>query len=181
MPFPRVNAGTRACYAAAMARNESPRNESSRGDPLRDGLKHNPFARLRAAEPGDASASKREPSTEEERRPPGHASSPPRATSTEPAPTVPPKSKSAQQPVASAAERIVVRRERKGHGGKAVTIAAGAGLDGHDVEQLARDAAKALGTGARVEDGALVVQGEQIERLIAWLSARGFTSLSRGN
>jgi translation initiation factor 1 (eIF-1/SUI1) len=78
-------------------------------------------------------------------------------------------------------ERIVVRRERKGHGGKAVTIAEGAGLAGHDVSALARDAAKALGTGARVEDGTLVVQGEQTDRLIAWLAGRGFTSVVRGN
>jgi translation initiation factor 1 len=74
-----------------------------------------------------------------------------------------------------------VRRERKGHGGKAVTIAEGAGLAGRDVEALARDVKKALGTGARVEDGALVVQGEQTERLIAWLGKQGFASIVRGN
>jgi translation initiation factor 1 (eIF-1/SUI1) len=62
-----------------------------------------------------------------------------------------------------------------------VTIAKGAGLADRDVEQLAREAAKALGAGARVEDGALVVQGEQTERLIAWLTSRGFQSLVRGN
>lgn len=84
-------------------------------------------------------------------------------------------------PVGAAGDRIVVRREKKGRGGKAVTIAEGAGLAGADLEALAREAAKALGTGARVEEGALVVQGEQTDRLIAWLVARGFASVTRGN
>jgi len=78
-------------------------------------------------------------------------------------------------------DRIVVRREKKGRGGKAVTIVEGAGLASTDLEALAREAAKALGAGARVEEGALVVQGEQTDRLIAWLSGRGFTAVTRGN
>jgi translation initiation factor 1 len=78
-------------------------------------------------------------------------------------------------------DRIVVRREKKGRGGKSVTIVEGAGLAGHDLDKLARDAAKALGAGARVEDGAIVVQGEQTERLVAWLGARRFTSVTKGN
>ena len=62
-----------------------------------------------------------------------------------------------------------------------MTIAEGSGLAGQDVSALAREAAKALGTGARVEEGALVVQGEQTDRLVAWLEARGFASVVRGN
>jgi translation initiation factor 1 (eIF-1/SUI1) len=71
---------------------------------------------------------------------------------------------------------IVVRREKKGRGGKAVTLAEGADLAGRDLETLARELAKALGAGARVEDGALVVQGEQVDRLVAWLGGIGVSS-----
>ena len=70
-----------------------------------------------------------------------------------------------------ARERVIVRRERKGHGGKAVTIAEGIQLDASKLSALAKDAARALGAGARVEDRALVVQGDQAERLVAWLRA----------
>jgi translation initiation factor 1 len=77
--------------------------------------------------------------------------------------------------------RVTVRRERSGRGGKTVTVAEGPGLAGHDLAKLAREAASALGLGARVESGGLVLQGEQSERLAAWLSARGFTQVVRGN
>src|SRR5262245_10162910 len=79
-------------------------------------------------------------------------------------------------------ERGAVRRERSGRGGKTVTVAEGPGLAGRrDLEALAREAAKALGVGARVEQGALVLQGDQGERLAAWLVARGFARVERGN
>lgn len=81
----------------------------------------------------------------------------------------------------SAGASIVVRREKKGRGGKAVTLVEGPGLAGRDLEALARELAKALGAGARVEDGAVVVQGEQVDRLVAWLGQRGFSGIVRGN
>ena len=77
--------------------------------------------------------------------------------------------------------RVTVRRERSGRGGKTVTIAEGPGLAGQDLARLARDAAAALGLGARVEAGALVLQGDQGERFRAWLTARGFAQVVRGN
>ena len=155
------------------------------GDPLKDGLKHNPFAALRPrsseaptttpAEPtGDATTSvpERTPS-----RSPSSASPSPVSS-----PVSSPAASSPASPAASrSAARVVVRRERKGHGGKAVTIAEGPGLADQDLATLAREAARALGAGARVEDGALVVQGEQTERLVAWLGTRGFGTISRGN
>jgi translation initiation factor 1 len=78
-------------------------------------------------------------------------------------------------------ERVTVRLERKGRGGKTVTLAEGPGLAKRPVEELAREAGRALGLGARVEEGALVLQGDQRERLAAWLVKRGFTRVDRGN
>jgi translation initiation factor 1 (eIF-1/SUI1) len=46
--------------------------------------------------------------------------------------------------------------------------------------QLARAAAHALGVGAGVEEGALVVQGDQAGRLAVWLTQRGFQRVERG-
>ena len=78
-------------------------------------------------------------------------------------------------------ERVTVRRERAGRGGKTVTVAEGPGFTGRPLEPLARAAARALGVGARVERGALVLQGEQSERLAAWLVTQGFERVERGN
>lgn len=77
--------------------------------------------------------------------------------------------------------RVTVRRERAGRGGKAVTLAEGPGLSGHPLEKLAKELAKALGTGARVEGTAIVVQGDQPERLASALEERGFANVTRGN
>lgn len=79
------------------------------------------------------------------------------------------------------AGKLVVRRERAGRGGKGVTVAEGGGLAAVDLAELAREAAKALGTGARVEDGRLVVQGEMSERLKGWLEGRGLGPVTLGN
>ncbi len=132
-------------------RDRDPGNESA---PSAGRLVHNPFAALKPAAQAGAGT---------------------------PAPGVVPARGAPSAERSAGAGRIVVRRERKGHGGKAVTIAEGAGLAGIDVARLARDAARGLGAGARVVDGALVVQGEQTERLIAWLAARGLGPIARGN
>jgi translation initiation factor 1 len=94
-----------------------------------------------------------------------------------PAPHAPPRT--VGRPVLHG--RLIVRRERAGRGGKTVTLVEGPGLDGRDLGKLARDAARDLGVGARVEGRALVVQGDQADRLVAWLSARGFEDVARGN
>ena len=142
---------------------------SAEDERVRDGLRHNPFAKLWGKKPEEV--------------PPAPVPAPPtsrRSAKREKA--VPaPRAGSPSPRQAPSPERVTVRRERKGHGGKAVTIAEGPGLADHDLETLARDAAKALGAGARVEESALIVQGEQSERLIAWLGTRGFTSVVRGN
>jgi translation initiation factor 1 (eIF-1/SUI1) len=78
-------------------------------------------------------------------------------------------------------ERVTVRRERSGRGGKTVTVAEGPGLAGRDLAPLAREAARALGVGGRVENGTIVLQGDQAARLAAWLATRGFTRVVRGN
>lgn len=128
-------------------------------DPLKGGLKHNPFAALKGAS--------NEPS-------PLPAGSPP-------APQPPTRMTPDDSRSASTHARVTVRRERAGRGGKTVTIAEGPGLAGRDLESLARELASGLGVGARVEEAFVVVQGDQRERLAAWLTAHGFTSVARGN
>lgn len=75
--------------------------------------------------------------------------------------------------------KVVVRLERKGHGGKAVTVVEG-------LAPAARDATadrlkRALGTGVRIDDeGALLVQGDHVARVVDWLSKEGAPRVVRG-
>ncbi|MBK7644451.1 MAG: translation initiation factor [Planctomycetes bacterium] len=122
-------------------------------DPLKGGLKHSPFAALRGKVEG--------------RELPSRAAAKPAAPSSAKPATAP--------------GRITVRIERTGRGGKTVTIADGPGLHGPPLEPLAREIARGMGTGARVENSTIVVQGDQRERLVAWLGKHGFGGAVAGN
>lgn len=70
--------------------------------------------------------------------------------------------------------KLVVRRTRKGRGGRTVTLIEGLDdLPPAEREALAAAARKALGTGARLEELTVVVQGDVGPRLADWLRARG--------
>jgi len=64
------------------------------------------------------------------------------------------------------APKVVLRRTRKGRGGRTVTLIEGI-ESGHDV--LLGKVKKHLGVGASREDDLLVVQGDQVKRLATWL------------
>lgn len=96
-----------------------------------------------------------------------------------PGPATPPSTAPSGPPHAK--ERVTVRLERSGHGGKSVTRVEGPGLAGADLAALARELAKALGVGVRVEGVELLVQGDQRERLGEALGRRGFADVRRGN
>jgi translation initiation factor 1 len=74
--------------------------------------------------------------------------------------------------------KVVVRRTRKGRGGKTVTLLEGLPTP---LDPWAKAARKALGCGARVEDADVVLQGDQVERAEAWLSSRGVGRVVRGS
>jgi translation initiation factor 1 len=70
---------------------------------------------------------------------------------------------------------VRVSREVSGRGGKVVTVVRG--LPGSDAELAAT--AKALkaacGSGGTLKDGVLEIQGEQRDKVVAWLQGRGLT------
>lgn len=69
--------------------------------------------------------------------------------------------------------RAVVRLERKGRGGKEVTVVEKLELGTRELERWLTDLKSQLGCGGRVEDNALVLQGDQRERVKSLLTARG--------
>lgn len=100
------------------------------------------------------------------------------AEASEPASDAAPAPETRAEPAAgsslAALPKIILRRTRKGHGGRTVTLIEKLEpLPPAELEALARDVRHGLGTGARVEGDAIVVQGDVADRLAPWLTARG--------
>ncbi len=69
----------------------------------------------------------------------------------------------------------VLRLERKGRGGKTVTVVAGLPRNTAFLTSLAAELKRGCGTGGTVADGAVEIQGDQRERLRVLLKARGLS------
>ena len=81
-----------------------------------------------------------------------------------------PEPERALEPVTGVAR---LRRDRKGRRGKTVVLVEG--LCGA-LEPLRRALGKRLGAGASVEDGVIVVQGDQLDRVAEALAALGVST-----
>lgn len=74
--------------------------------------------------------------------------------------------------------RAVIRLERKGHGGKEVTVVSHLEAGEQALESLLSELKTTLGVGGRRKDDTLVFQGDQRDRLRAALSVRGVKRIS---
>ncbi len=101
------------------------------------------------------------------------APAPPAAVPPAPAPSPPP-------PDRPAPARAVVRFERKGRGGKAVTVVEKLGLPARELDAWLGELKRALGCGGQVEGDALVLQGDLRDRVRALLDARGVRKVTVG-
>jgi len=86
-----------------------------------------------------------------------------------PAPAVEPD----PAPAPKGPARAVVRIERKGRGGKEATVVEKLALPPKLLQAWGDEAKRALGCGGAVEGEAIVLQGDQRERVARWLEARG--------
>ena len=68
---------------------------------------------------------------------------------------------------------VRVLRETKGRGGKAVTVVRGAPGDAAALARLGQELKAACGSGGTVKDGTIEVQGDHVEKVMAWLAQRG--------
>lgn len=69
---------------------------------------------------------------------------------------------------------VRVSRETKGRGGKAVTVVRGLALDAASLVKLAQQLKSACGCGGTVKDGAIEVQGDHCDKVMAVLKAQGY-------
>ena len=77
--------------------------------------------------------------------------------------------------------RAVVRLERAGRGGKAVTVVEHLDLRAADLERWLKALKSQLGCGGVVEGEAIVLQGDHRDRLPTLLADRGVKKVTRGS
>jgi translation initiation factor 1 len=75
---------------------------------------------------------------------------------------------------------VRVSRETKGRGGKAVTLVRGLPLDEAALAALGKRLRSACGAGGTVKDAVLEVQGDHVDRVVAWLQREGFAAKRAG-
>lgn len=68
---------------------------------------------------------------------------------------------------------VRVSCEKKGRGGKAVTVVRGLPLDEASLEKLAKALKAACGSGGTVKEGVIEVQGDHRPKVMAWLAGQG--------
>ena len=69
---------------------------------------------------------------------------------------------------------LTLHRETKGRGGKAVVIVRGFEGDEADLKSLGKQLKGHCGTGGSVKDGEIIIQGDQRDKVEAWLKKEGF-------
>jgi translation initiation factor 1 len=84
-----------------------------------------------------------------------------------------PEAQQAPEQPPQAPSRAVLRYERKGRGGKEVTVIELPGKDTTSLSDWLRDLKAALGCGGSLQGESIMLQGDQRERARAWLTTRG--------
>jgi len=69
---------------------------------------------------------------------------------------------------------VRVRRERKGHGGKTVTVIDGVIGSDTELAALAQQLKKLCGSGGTIKDGNIEIQGDHCDKVMAKLTALGY-------
>jgi translation initiation factor 1 len=75
---------------------------------------------------------------------------------------------------------IRVSRATQGRGGKGVTVISGLPLAVGELEQLAKELKQRCGSGGRVINGQIEIQGEHRDALVTELSRRGYAAKRAG-
>lgn len=91
-----------------------------------------------------------------------------------------PKPTSATQAQKKGPAKAVVRLERKGRGGKDVTVVEQLGLDEKELEVWLKALKGQLGCGGAIEGTTLVLQGDLRKRIEPLLTARGVRQVKIG-
>lgn len=75
---------------------------------------------------------------------------------------------------------VRVARETKGRAGKGVTLIKGLPLAEPELKGVATRMKQLCGTGGTVKDGVIEIQGDNRDKLLAWLLAEGYKAKMAG-
>ena len=78
-----------------------------------------------------------------------------------------------------AQQKLLVQLDTRNRGGKAVTIVNNFIGTNADREELGKKLKAFCGTGGSVKDGEIIVQGDNREKILAWLLKNGFASTKK--
>lgn len=73
-----------------------------------------------------------------------------------------------------ALQKLKVRLDTKQRAGKAVTLVSGFAGEENALEELGKRLKNFCGTGGSVKEGAVIIQGDQREKVLQWLIKNGF-------
>lgn len=85
----------------------------------------------------------------------------------------------AQETLVPAQQVLRVRLETKQRGGKAVTVVAGFIGTEEDLEGLGKQLKNHCGTGGSAKEGEILVQGDQRDKVLAWLLKNGYAKTKK--
>lgn len=77
-----------------------------------------------------------------------------------------------------AEQKLLIKLDKKQRGGKVVTIVEG--YIGNDIEETGKALKKSCGTGGSVKDGIIIVQGDNRDKVVAWLNKNGYKDVKKG-
>ena len=72
------------------------------------------------------------------------------------------------------AQRLFVRKERKGRGGKVVTLVEGFEGPEQALQELGKEIKKHCGTGGSVKEDQIIIQGDVADKIVQFLTKRGY-------
>lgn len=85
-----------------------------------------------------------------------------------------PAGKTPQATSSLSQRKVYLRLDRKGRGGKSVTLIEGIQMPGKDREALLKQLKTSLGTGGALKNDVLEIQGDHCDAIIAMLQGMGY-------
>ena len=71
---------------------------------------------------------------------------------------------------------IIVRKEKKGRGGKVVTLVEGLNKTLAEMNDLCKKLKQHCGSGGSVKDFAIIIQGDNVQKITKYLNASGYNA-----